>query len=109
MFQNKTFERQTDYAKMFKKPIDEYIRVIPVHFNKEHKNMLAHCKLMLEKEYVEINPKFDKLVTALRTAFEKGEGSLDKEATSYDDILDGYRLVLKYYQIKSASPKYVTY
>jgi hypothetical protein len=27
---------------------------------------------MLEKEYVEINPKFDKLVIALRTAFENG-------------------------------------
>ena len=62
--------------------------------------MLAHCKLMLEKEYVEINPRFDKLVTSLRTAVEKGEGDLDKEATSYDDIFDGYRLALKYYQIK---------
>jgi hypothetical protein len=32
-----------------KNPIDEYMRVIPVHFNKEHKNMLSRCKLMLEK------------------------------------------------------------
>lgn len=60
---------------MFKKQIDEYMRVIPVHFNKEHKNMLAHCKLMLEKDYVEINPRFDKkLVTSLKTAVENGEG-----------------------------------
>jgi len=95
------YERLEEYAKRFKKPIDEYIRVIPVHFNKEHKNMLAHCKLMLEKEYVEINPMFDKLVTALRTASEKGEGTLDKEQTSYDDIFDAYRLALRYYQIKS--------
>ena len=86
---------------MFKKPIDEYMRVIPVSFNKEYKNMLAHCKLMLEKDYVEINPKFDKLVTALRTAVENGEGNLDKEQTSYDDIFDAYRLALKYYQIHS--------
>ena len=63
--------------------------------------MLSHCKLMLEKEYVEINPRFDKLVTSLRTAVDKGEGDLDKEATSYDDIFDGYRLALKYYQIKT--------
>jgi hypothetical protein len=54
---------------------------------------------MLKKEYVEINPRFNKLVTALRTAVENGEGSVDKEATSYDDIFDGYRLALKYYQI----------
>ena len=77
------------------------MRIIPVHFNKEHRNMLSHCKLMLEKEYIEINLRFDKLVTALRTAVENGEGSLDKEATSYDDIFDGFRLALRYYQIKS--------
>ena len=77
------------------------MRIIPVSFNKEHKIMLSHCKLLLEKEYVEINPRFDKLVTSLRTAVEKREGDLDKEATSYDDIFDGYRLALKYYQINS--------
>ncbi len=99
--EQRELERLTDYAKMFKKPIDEYMRVIPVHFNKEHKNILAHCKLMLEKDYVEINPRFDKLITSLRTAIENGEGSVDKEATSYDDIFDGFRLALRYYQIKS--------
>lgn len=99
--ETKDYERVVKYSNKYKRPIDEYMRVIPVSFNKEHKNMLSHCKLLLEKEYVEINPRFDKLVTSLRTAVEKGEGDLDKEATSYDDIFDGYRLALKYYQIKS--------
>ena len=99
--EQREYERLVEYSKKYKRQIDEYMRVIPVHFLKEHKNMLAHCKLLLEKEYVEINPRFDKLVTSLRTAIEKGEGDLDKEATSYDDIFDGYRLALKYYQIKS--------
>jgi len=98
--ETKDYERVVEYSKKYNRPIDEYMRVIPVSF-KEHKNMLSHCKLLLEKEYVEINPRFDKLVTSLRTAVEKGEGDLDKEATSYDDIFDGYRLALKYYQIKS--------
>ena len=31
---------------------------------------------MLQKEYVEINPSIDKLITALRTAVENGEGIL---------------------------------
>jgi hypothetical protein len=99
--EQREYERLVEYSKKYNKPIDEYMRVIPVSFNKEHKNMLAHCKLMLEKDYVEINPKFDKLVTALRTAVENGEGNLDKEQTSYDDIFDAYRLALKYYQIHS--------
>jgi hypothetical protein len=37
-----------------------------------------------------------KLVSALRTAVAKGEGKLDKEATSHDDLLDAFRLSLQY-------------
>ena len=43
---------------------------------------------------VAIHPKFNKLITALRTAVEKGEGMLDKEATSYDDLFDSLRFSL---------------
>jgi hypothetical protein len=73
--------------------------VIPVHFVKEHRRMLAHTKQILEYNNgtIAINPRFDKLITALRTAVEKGEGSLDKEATNYDDIFDAFRLALQFY------------
>ncbi len=74
--------------------------VILVHFSTEHKDMLAHSKIKLEKELVAINPRFDKLITALRTAVDN-EGTLDKEATSYDDIFDAYRLALEFYHHKS--------
>ncbi|MFZ0557060.1 MAG: hypothetical protein WBL68_07530 [Nitrososphaeraceae archaeon] len=37
-----------------------------------------------------------KLITALRTAVEKGDGTLDKEATSHDDLMDAFRLSLQY-------------
>jgi hypothetical protein len=52
--------------------------------------MLAHCKELMEyqNEYVAINPRHNKLVTALRTAVEKGDGTLDKEATSHDARMD---------------------
>ena len=62
--------------------------VVPVNFSMEHKSMLGNVKMLMERDggYVAINPKFDKLITALRTAVEKGEGMLDKEATSYDDV-----------------------
>jgi hypothetical protein len=74
--------------------------VVPVHFAKEHKEMLAHCKKLMEYNSGQVasNPKFDKLVTALRTAQDKGESVLDKEQTSYDDILDAFRLTLRFYQ-----------
>jgi hypothetical protein len=47
------------------------MRMVPVNFNKEHKAMLGHCKMILEQGpgKIAINPdKFDKLIASLRTA-----------------------------------------
>jgi hypothetical protein len=83
-----------------KKEHRQYMKVEPVNFNQEHKEMLGHCKLFLEKGYIAINPIFDKLITSLRTAVAE-EHILDKESTSYPDIFDAYRLALKYYQLQT--------
>ena len=66
---------------------------IPVPFAKYHKEMLSHCK---EKGngYVAINPVHS---TALRTTLEEGDGTLDKEATSHDDLMDAFRLSLMFW------------
>ena len=56
-----------------------------------------------EPRKIAINPdKFDKLATALRTAVDN-DGVLDKEATSYNDIFDAFRLALKFYQFGDTS------
>jgi hypothetical protein len=78
------------------------MRIVPVNFNKEHKAMLGHCKMILEQEpgKIAINPdKFDKLITALRTAVDN-DGTLEKESTSYNDIFDAFRLALKFYSFR---------
>jgi hypothetical protein len=77
------------------------MRVVPVNFNKEHKAMLGHCKMILEKDggHIAINAVFDKLITALRTAVDN-DGTLDKESTSYNDIFDAFRLALKFYTFR---------
>ena len=75
------------------------MRIVSVNFNSEHKTKLGHCKMILEQEpgKIAINPdRFDKLITALRTAVDN-DGTLDKEATSYNDIFDAFRLALKFY------------
>jgi len=76
------------------------MQVIPVNFSTEHREMLGHAKMLMESEMVAINPIFDKLVISLRTAVEN-EGSLDKEATSHNDILDAFRMCLKRYEFKT--------
>jgi hypothetical protein len=71
------------------------MKVVPVNFNKEHKAMLGHCKMILEDERkIAINPVFDNLITSLRTAVDN-DGILDKEATSYNDIFDAFRFSIK--------------
>jgi hypothetical protein len=85
-----------DYENV-KKEHRQYMKVEPVNFNQEHKEMLGHCKLLLEQGYIAINPLFDRLITSLRTAVAE-ENILDKESTSYSDIFDAYRLALKSYK-----------
>jgi hypothetical protein len=81
---------------------DDGTKDMRVNFNKEHKAMLGHCKMIFESEdgRIAINSdKFDKLITALRTAVDV-DGTLDKESTSYNDIFDAFRLALKFYHFE---------
>jgi Terminase RNaseH-like domain len=84
------------------------MKIVPVNFNKEHKAMLGHCKMILEDDRgkIAINPdRFDKLITSLRTAVDN-DGTLDKEATSYNDIFDAFRLALKFYHYEESSNRH---
>src|SRR6187431_938344 len=86
-----------DYENV-KKEHRQFMIVEPVNFNQEHKEMLGHCKMLLERGYIAINPAFDKLIISLRTAVAE-ENILDKEITSYADVFDAYRLALKHYKL----------
>jgi hypothetical protein len=80
------------------------MRIVPVSFNSEHKSMLGHCKMIMEHDggRIAINPdRFDKLITALRTAVDN-DGTLDKESTSFNDIFDAFRLALKFYHYEES-------
>ena len=61
--------------------------------------MLAHCKELMEYQngYMAIQPRFNKLITALRMAEENGEGVLDKDAMSFEDLLESFRLSLQFW------------
>ncbi|MDQ4014062.1 MAG: hypothetical protein M3146_10115 [Thermoproteota archaeon] len=91
---------QTAYCKKFGLSIEDQMFVVPVPFSIEGAQMLQHCKSLLENEnnIVAINPKFGKLITSLRTAV-ANEYRLDKEATSYDDLFDAFRLSMLFYRL----------
>jgi hypothetical protein len=92
------FDKLADYKKRNINPAN-YMKVIPVPFNTSGAQMLQHTKSLLEDKdnLVAISPRFDKLLTSLRTAV-ANEYRLTKEETSYHDILDAFRLSLQLYQ-----------
>ncbi len=75
------------------------MEIIPVNFSTDHKNMLSHLYMMVNKGYLAIPEKYDKLIISLRTAY-ANEYTLDKKQTSYSDSLDALRLSLNGYNIK---------
>lgn len=76
----------------------ESMKVCPVNFSTEHKQMLSHLAMLVSKEYLCIPKQFDKLEIALRTAY-ANEYSLDKERSSYNDLTDALRLSCKMFKI----------
>jgi hypothetical protein len=76
----------------------ETMKVLPVNFSTEHKQMLSHLAMLLSKEYLCIPKEYDKLIISLRTAW-ANEYSLDKEQTSYSDSIDALRLACKMYKM----------
>ncbi len=77
----------------------ETMKIIPINFSTDHKSMLSHLHVMVNKAYLAIPSKYDKLIISLRTAY-ANELTLDKEQTSHNDLLDSLRLSLKGYNIK---------
>lgn len=77
--------------------------IVPVPFSIEGAKMLQHTNWLLEEtekdgsSLIGIHPSSDKLLTSLRKA-DANEYKLDKEATSYDDLLDAFRLSLTFYK-----------
>jgi hypothetical protein len=79
-----------------------FMKVIPIPFSTKGVRMLQHTKSLLEDQdnLIAIDKRFEKLLTTLRTAV-ANEYKLDKEQTSYHDILDALRLSLQLYERKT--------
>jgi hypothetical protein len=75
------------------------IKIRPISFNSEHKNMLSNLHAVVTKGLLAIPEKYIQLITSLRTAYAT-ELDLDKKQTSYDDLLDALRLGLKAFEFK---------
>jgi hypothetical protein len=88
-----------NWEKSITKPSPDNMKVIPVNFSTEHKQMLSHLSMLVSKEYLALPASMDKLAIALRTAYAE-ELSLNKDRSSYNDLTDALRLSCKMYKMK---------
>ena len=107
-FDEKTIREKKTYAIKYNLHIEDQMFVVPVPFSIEGHKMLQHTKWLLDEKdedgssLVAIHrERFHKLVTALRAAV-ANDYRLDKEQTSYNDILDAFRLALQFYKRSKA-------
>jgi hypothetical protein len=90
-------------CKKYNLHLEDRMIVVPIPFSVEGAHMLQHAKWLMEEtdedgsSLIAIDKRFDKLLTGLRTAV-ANEYKLQKEETSYDDIVDAFRLALTFYK-----------
>ena len=90
---------QIAQCKKYNLHLEDRMIIVLVPFSVEGAHMLQHAKWLMEEtdengsSLIAIHKeRFDKLITALRTAV-ANEYKLDKEQTSYNDILDAFTVV----------------
>jgi hypothetical protein len=84
-------------------------KIVPVDFRSHGKEMLDHLRSIVERHLIRIDPRFEKINVALRTATYKGDKDmLDKDETSEDDTLDALRLSLLNVRFRRSENSIVT-
>jgi len=102
-FNQQYIRDQFAFCKKYNSHIEDRLIVVPVPFSVEGAKMLQHAKWLMEEtdedgsSLIAIDKRFDKLLTGLRTAV-GNEYKLQKEETSYDDIVDAFRLALTFHK-----------
>ena len=79
-------------------------QIIPVNFQKRHRQMLEWTYTLMSKRFIKIHPSLHRLIVSLRTATVSDEWKLDKQQTSHHDILDSLRMALCNYELPKCNP-----
>ena len=102
-YDNQYVRDQFAYCRKYNLHIEDRMKIVPVPFSVEGAKMLQHTKWLMEEteedgsSLVAIHKSFDKLLIGLRTAVAT-EYKLDKNLTSFDDLVDAFRLALTFYK-----------
>ena len=83
--------------------INKAMEIVPVFFNLESKaEMASHARRLIEdpRELFVIDPKFNELIIALRSAVFDERGQLDKEMTPHNDLLDAFLIFCTFFKLR---------
>ena len=90
-FHENNKENKYDNLTKWRDPAIQRFKVVPVNFRAMHKMLLQTLVYLMDKGKIRIHPIFKDLKVALQTATAT-EFDLDKEETTYDDLLDAFML-----------------
>jgi hypothetical protein len=94
------------YCKKHNLDIASTMIVCPVVFSAERRSvMTSHSRRILDdsRGLIAINPKFDKLITSLKSAQFEDSGRLLKDESPFNDILDCFQLICTFFKYKTTS------
>jgi hypothetical protein len=89
------YKEQLDQLKTLGQKPSDIMKIIPVNFATENREMLQHSKNLLESHKLCIHPDFEELLNEIRSAIAI-DGKLDKSIYTHD-LLDAFQLALKFY------------
>ena len=98
-------QEKLHYCKKNNLDIAKKMIVVPILFNIENKSFMAShsCRILDDsRDLIAINPEFDKLITALKSAQFDDRGILDKNESPYNDILDCFQMMSTFFKFKSS-------
>ena len=98
----RTYTEQKNIINHMYDPRRDYnnVQVFPINFATMHKDMLDHTNELLSAKKIRIHPIFQKIDNIIENRCrEYYTGNLDKDATSYNDIFDAFRMSLLNYKL----------
>jgi hypothetical protein len=104
VYQPKELKELMKNAEAMGSNMEDVMKCIPKNF----RNRMIFNKqisLALEARFLHIHPNFPKLITALESATGNDKGKLDKELTSYDDVLDALSMMMEFFDIPTPTNK----
>ena len=89
-------------ARQQKRPIEQYMQVVPIPESTQGAELNSHAKAWVESGLLAIHPTYTELIRQMKIAVTKPNGQLDKSIDNYDS-LDAFKNALKYFNYDSGT------